>query len=134
YAAASAPVAALFAIMTKVGAYSILRVYPLIFGERAGELADMAEFWLWPLALLTLACGAVGALAASSLQGLLAYLAVLSMGTLLAGIAIGTPEALAATLFYTLHSTWMMGALFLLADLIARQRGVKGCQLVQGPA
>lgn len=35
YATASAPVAALFAIMTKVGIYSILRVYTLVFGDAA---------------------------------------------------------------------------------------------------
>lgn len=54
YAAASAPVAALFAIMTKVGIYSILRVYTLVFGDAAGELANLAQAWLWPLALATL--------------------------------------------------------------------------------
>ncbi|MEZ1842612.1 proton-conducting transporter membrane subunit, partial [Pseudomonas putida] len=73
YAAASAPVAALFAIMTKVGIYSILRVYTLVFGEAAGELANLAQAWLWPLALATLGLGAIGALAARTLQGLLAY-------------------------------------------------------------
>ncbi|MFI8747425.1 monovalent cation/H+ antiporter subunit D [Pseudomonas sp. NPDC077186] len=134
YAAATAPVAALFAIMTKVGLYSILRVYTLIFGDNAGELADMALQWLWPLALLTLGLGVIGAFAATSLQGLLAYLVVVSVGTLLAGIALGTAEALQAALFYLIHSTWMAGALFLIADLIARQRGVKGGQLVQGAA
>ena len=37
YSAASAPVAALFAIMTKVGIYSILRVYVTVFGPAAGD-------------------------------------------------------------------------------------------------
>ncbi|MHA6492940.1 monovalent cation/H+ antiporter subunit D [Pseudomonas borbori] len=134
YAAATAPVAALFAIMTKVGLYSILRVYTLIFGDQAGSLADMTQQWLWPLALLTIGLGAIGALAASSLHGLLAYLVLVSVGTLLAGIAIGTPEALSAALYYLIHSTWVAGGLFLLADLIARQRGVKQAELVQGPA
>jgi len=36
YAQAAAPVAALFAIMTKVGVYSILRVFVPIFGPEAG--------------------------------------------------------------------------------------------------
>jgi multicomponent K+:H+ antiporter subunit D len=36
YGFTSAPVAALFAVMTKVGVYVILRVYTLIFGEHAG--------------------------------------------------------------------------------------------------
>ncbi|SDH36087.1 monovalent cation/H+ antiporter subunit D [Pseudomonas panipatensis] len=134
YAEASAPVAALFSIMTKVGIYSILRVYTLIFGAQAGELANLAQDWLWPLALLGIVAGSLGALAASTLQGLLAYLVVLSAGTLMAALAIGTQAALGAALYYLLHSTWVAGGLFLLADLIARQRGDKGGELVQGPA
>ncbi|MBB4862757.1 multicomponent K+:H+ antiporter subunit D [Pseudomonas nitritireducens] len=134
YAEASAPVAALFSIMTKVGIYSILRVYTLIFGEQAGELANLAQAWLWPLALAGIVAGALGALAATTLQGLLSYLVVVSAGTLLAAIALGTPEALSAALYYMLHSIWVAGGLFLLADLIARQRGEKGGRLVQGPA
>lgn len=134
YAAATAPVAALFAIMTKVGLYSIVRVHTLIFGDDAGSLANMADAWLWPVALLTLALGVVGALAAASLHGLLAYLVVVSVGTLLAGIAIGSEQALAAALYYLIHSTWIAGGLFLLADLIARQRGEDDTQLVQGAA
>lgn len=133
YASATAPVAALFAIMTKIGLYSILRVYTLIFGDAAGSLAHLAQDWLWPLALLTIACGMLGTLAATSLHGLLAYLVVVSVGTVLAGIALGTPQALAAALFYLVHSTWIAGGLFLLADLIGRQRGVKTTDLVQGP-
>ncbi|MEC7729297.1 MAG: proton-conducting transporter membrane subunit, partial [Pseudomonadota bacterium] len=41
YSKATAPVAALFAVMTKVGIYAILRVYLLIFGDDAGELANL---------------------------------------------------------------------------------------------
>src|SRR5690606_2797386 len=62
YAAARAPVAALFAIMTKVGVYAILRVYTLIFGDNAGVLANMILPWLWPIALSTLVLGLIGAL------------------------------------------------------------------------
>ena len=46
YSAAPAPVAALFAIMTKVGAYAIIRVFTLVFGEEAGPLAGLADPWL----------------------------------------------------------------------------------------
>jgi multicomponent K+:H+ antiporter subunit D len=129
YSAASAPVAALFAIMTKVGVYSIVRVYSLIFGASAGLLADTALAWLWPLALATLALGALGALAARELRTLIAYLVVVSVGTLLAGFALDTPVALAAALYYLLHSTLVAGGLFLLAGLIRTQRGGEGDQL-----
>jgi multicomponent K+:H+ antiporter subunit D len=50
YASACAPVAALFAIMTKVGVYAIVRVFTLIFGAHAGVGADVATPWLLPLA------------------------------------------------------------------------------------
>ncbi|TBW08896.1 monovalent cation/H+ antiporter subunit D [Azotobacter chroococcum] len=134
YAAATAPVAALFAIMTKVGLYAILRVFTLIFGSGAGELADLAQPWLWPLAAMTLAAGVFGVLAARNLQTQLAYLVVVSVGTLLVGIALGTAEGFAAALYYLLHSTLVSGGLFLLADLIARQRGELGGELQHGPS
>ncbi len=60
YSATSAPVAALFAIMTKVGAYCLLRVGTLMFGEDAGPMANLYAHWLLPLALMTLIIGALG--------------------------------------------------------------------------
>ncbi|WP_304639782.1 monovalent cation/H+ antiporter subunit D [Pseudomonas sp.] len=134
YASATAPVAALFAIMTKVGLYSILRVYTLLFGEGAGELAQLVNDWLWPAALVTIALGAIGALAASTLSGLVAYLVVLSVGILLSGIAIGNQGALTAALYYLAHSTWISGALFLMAGMLGRMRGPRfGVRLLAGP-
>ena len=88
YAAACAPVAALFAIMTKVGVYSILRVHGVIFGIDAGELTESVAGWLLPLALTTSALGVLGALAAPNMARMVAYLTVSSVGTILAGIAL----------------------------------------------
>jgi len=123
YAAASAPVAALFAIMTKVGVYCIFRVYTVIFGDNAGELANVVEPWVWPLAMLTLAVGTIGALASPNLRTLAGNLVVVSVGTLLLAFAIRTPEATAAGMLYLVHSTLITGALFLIADMIGQQRG-----------
>lgn len=134
YASASAAVAALFAIMTKVGVYAIWRLCTLMYGPQAGPLSGLIEPWLWPLALTTVVLGSLGALAARSLPMLLAYLVVVSAGTLLAALAIGTQAAHSAALYYLMHSTLIAGGLFLLADLIARQRGDKAGRLVQGPA
>jgi multicomponent K+:H+ antiporter subunit D len=134
YASASAPVAALFAIMTKVGVYTIIRTYTLIFGEDAGFLAHLAWPWLWPVALVTLVLGLLGALAARELRVQIAYLVIVSVGTLLAGVALNSEAALGATLYYLLHSTWICAAFFLLADVIRRQRGACGDRIVNGPA
>ena len=133
YSAASAPVAALFAIMTKVGLYAILRVFTMIFGSEAGELANYANEWLWWLALLTVAFAAVGTLGAPSLQEQIAYLLLVSVGSLLAVFAQSTSASIGAGLYYLLHSTLVCGGLFLLADLLARQRGALAGALQVGP-
>jgi len=134
YAAAAAPVTALFAIMTKVGLYSILRVHTLIFGADAGDLSGLVHEALWVVALITLVAGCIGALGAASLERLVAYLVIVSVGTIAAGLALQTPEAIAATLYYLIHSTWIAGALFLLAGEFARMRGeVIGGRFVPGP-
>ena len=123
YAAASAPVAALFAIMTKVGVYGIIRVHALIFGVNAGESALVLAHWLLPVALLTSLLGALGALAAHSLKRLVAYLTVSSVGTILIAVSLSTQSSLAAALYYLMHSTLVIAGLFLFVELIALQRG-----------
>lgn len=123
YAAASAPVAALFAIMTKVGIYSILRIHTVIFGDGAGELSNIALPWLWPLALLTLTIGSIGVVASPTLRLTTANLVVISVGTLLLAIALNSELATSAALYYMVHSTLIAGALFLIADMVSSERG-----------
>ncbi|HEY9018010.1 monovalent cation/H+ antiporter subunit D [Thiomicrospira sp.] len=124
YAQTSAPVAALFAIMTKVGIYSIIRVHGTIFGEQAGDLANFYTPWVLSLGLVTLLLAAFGVMAARGLREQVAYLVLASVATLLIGVGLNSPEALTATLYYLIHSTLIAGGMFLLADVIARGRGV----------
>jgi multicomponent K+:H+ antiporter subunit D len=133
YAHTSAPVAALFVIMTKVGAYSILRVMTLIFGAQAGGVA-LIEPWLLPLALATLLIGLLGALAARGLREQAAYLVVASVGTLLTAFSLGSVAGIAAGLYYLPHSVFTGAALFLLADRIAQGRGSLADRFEPGPA
>ena len=117
YAAASAPVAALFAIMTKVGVYAIIRVHGVIFG------VDVVQPVLLPLALATSVVGVLGALAAHTLPRLVAWLTVASVGTILVAVGLFDPAAWAAGLYYLLNSTLVIAGLFLLSELVAAQRG-----------
>ncbi len=123
YANAPAPVAALFAIMTKVGAYAILRFYTLIFGPEVQATEGLAGDWLLPAALFTLGAGAVGVLGARDIGRLIAFGAIASMGTLLTAVALFTPQAAAAALYYAVHSTFAAALLFLIADMIIERRG-----------
>lgn len=133
YSKATAPVAALFAVMTKVGIYAILRVYLLIFGDDAGELANLGMDWLFPIALATLAMGVVGALGSGSLKTLVAWQVIISVGTLLAPISLGSEAGLSAALFYLLSTTWTVGGLFLVSELVANQRGSAQDRIVTAP-
>lgn len=121
YANTMAPVAALFAIMTKVGAYALLRADTLMFGNDSGALAGLFDAWLLPLALATLATGMIGALAAPSLRQLAAWLVIASIGLLLTAFSCG-PAGIAAGLYYLPHSTFAAALLFLLAEALKRRR------------
>ena len=122
YASAAAPVAALFAIMTKVGVYAILRLTTLVLGADGGSLAGIVQPALPALALATLVLGAAGALAAARLRELVAYLLVASAGTLLFAIGLQRADATAAGLVYMVNSTCAAAAWFLIADRIATRR------------
>ena len=122
YAAAPGPVGALFAIMTKVGAYAIIRVYTLIFPPTVPSMADLFEIWLMPAALLTLAVGMTGILASRNLERLTAFAVLGSMGNLLVAIALFTQQATGVALYYTVHSVLASALLFLVADLVIGQR------------
>ncbi len=132
YANAPAPVAALFAIMTKVGAYSILRMHTLVFAPNSPEVAGLVDALLPPAALLTLAIGAAGTLGASHMMRMVAFGAIGSMGTLLIAVSMATPEATTAALYYMIHSTFATAAMFLVADLVIERRGAGGA-LIPGP-
>lgn len=123
YSSTTAPVAALFAIMTKVGVYAIVRVFTLAFGPTAGGAAQVAVPWLLPLALATLVAGTLGVLASTDLRRLFAYFVVVSMGTLLTAVGLFSNQSLTAALVYLSHTTLVTAALFILADLIHIQRG-----------
>ncbi|MFN3351091.1 monovalent cation/H+ antiporter subunit D [Pseudorhodoplanes sp.] len=128
YASTSPPAAALFAIMTKVGAYSIIRIYTLIFGADAGALANIALPWIMPAAIVTLVFGTFGVVASRSIPDLVAYSVVASMGTLLIAVGLNSADGLAAALYYAVQSTLTSAGLFLLAGLLANRDGIAHAQ------
>lgn len=134
YAATSAPAAAIFMIMTKVGAYAILRVYGLVFGAEAGSLALVAAPFVLPAAAATLVLGAVGVLGSRSLRALVAFSVVASMGTLLIALGLFDAAGVTAALYYLVHSTLAGAALFLIAGIVTDARASAADRLEAAPA
>ena len=133
YAATAPVVAALFAIMTKVGVYAMIRTVPLIFGDAAGAAAWVPAPWLLPAAVLTAIVGFAGVLAARAMREQAAFAILGSTGTLLLAVSSWTQATTAASLFYLAHATLAGAALFLVADATLRRRGQYGDATVPSP-
>jgi multicomponent K+:H+ antiporter subunit D len=126
YAAASAPVAALFPLMTKVGIYAILRLSTLFFSAAAGASAHFGASVLVYGGLVTVAFGVLGLLASLRLGRIAGFSIIVSSGTLLAAIGLGVDSVTSTALFYLLSSTLAASLLFLLVELVERQRSDGG--------
>ena len=84
--------------------------------------SGLQDVWLLPAALISLAIGMIGVLAAKKLDRLVAFSVIGSMGMVMVSISIFTPESIAAALYYIVHSTLAAGALFLICDLVRTGR------------
>ena len=122
YAAASPPVACIFAVLTKVGAYILLRLWFLLFGAEAGASAQFGGEWLLVGGIATIAFGAIGTLASQDLARLAAFSLLVSSGTVLSAIGLGEVGVTGGALFYLVSSTLGVGAFFLLVELVERGR------------
>ncbi|AKJ30070.1 monovalent cation/H+ antiporter subunit D [Caldimonas brevitalea] len=122
YAAASTPVAALFAVMTKVGVYAVLRLWTLCFPATAGDSALFgSEALVWG-GLVTLGFGTIGMLASHSFARVVSFSIIASSGTLVAATGFDDPALTAGALFYLASATLAGAAMFLLVELLDRAR------------
>ena len=127
YMAAAPPVAAMFAMLTKVGVYVILRISSLAFGAGATHMTGLGSEFLATGGMATIAFGMVGVLASQGLGRLAGCSVLVSSGTVItvAGlVGIGGGSALmAAGLYYLVASTLAISALFLVVELVEREQG-----------
>ncbi|MEM8759329.1 MAG: proton-conducting transporter membrane subunit [Pseudomonadota bacterium] len=120
YHTPAAATSALFsALLTKVGVYSLLRVFTLIF-DPGNEVVATA---LLVAAGFTIALGAIGAAAEGEMRRIFSFHIVSQIGVMTLGLAIGTKLALAGAIFYFFHHIPAMMGLILLGGLIGRECG-----------
>ncbi len=109
-------VSAIFAaLLTKVGVYSLIRVFTLVFPE-SGDIAREVMIWV---AVATMVLGALGALAESDIRRFVSFTVVSGVGVMVGGLAIGSELAFLGTVFYFIHSIIISAALFIAAGMIS---------------
>jgi multicomponent K+:H+ antiporter subunit D len=116
YAAAAAPAAALFSVLSKVGIYGVVRVWFVVFGGEPG-----APFLAYG-GMATLAFGTIGMLSSQDLGRIASFSLLASSGILLGAIGLGGVMATAAAIYYLVASTLGIAAFFLLIELVQRSR------------
>lgn len=106
-------------LLTKVGAYALLRALVMILpGSR-----DVLEPVLVAIAVGTLLVAPLGAIAETNLRRAIGFLVIGGIGAIVAGIAIGSETAVAGAGFYIVHAMLTMTGLYLVAGMIERQTG-----------
>lgn len=115
-----APIAAIFAgLLTKVGIYSLLRVFSLLFPDPTGYTQGV----LLVLAGATMLVGVFGALVQENILRLMSFLVISAMGYVLMGFAFFTTLGLVGAIFYILQDVPVKTTLFLIGGLMERETG-----------
>jgi multicomponent Na+:H+ antiporter subunit D len=127
YPTAPAPVTAVFAgLLTKVGVYALIRTETEIFRDNDINLL------LLIVALATMIVGVLGAVAQAELKRILSFTLVSHIGYMIFGLAIATPAAIGATIYYIVHHIVVQTTLFLAIGLVERRAGSTSVLRVRG--
>ncbi len=113
-------VSAIFAgLLTKVGVYSLIRVFSLLFVQNI----TLTHGIILILAGLTMVTGVLGAVAQNEFRRVLAFHSISQIGYMIMGLGLFTPLALAGAIFYIMHHTVVKMNLFLVSGIVHRLRG-----------
>ena len=114
-----AAVGALLAgLLTKVGVYSMIRVFTLLFPDPNANVYRV----LLVLSAVTMVVGLIGALAQQDFRRVLSFNLIGHIGFTTVGLALWTPAALGGSILYVLHHMLVISTLFLVSGLFLRLR------------
>jgi multicomponent Na+:H+ antiporter subunit D len=114
-----APVGAVFAgLLTKVGVYALVRIFTLLFQGGPSLLPAL----LLAMSAATMVIGLIAAQRERDFRRILSFNLVGHIGYTTASLALLTPAALAAAIFYVLHHIIVITNLFLVSGVLLRLR------------
>jgi multicomponent Na+:H+ antiporter subunit D len=110
-----AAVSAIFAgLLTKVGIYTLIRVFTLLFVQDVAYTHTL----LLIVSGLTMLTGVLGAVVQNEFRRTLSFLIVSHTGYMLMGLALYSPLALAGSVFYITHHIIVITNLFLVSGVV----------------
>lgn len=118
----------LIALMTKVGIYTLIRFFIIIFPLEGTLLRPVFMI----LSGLTMVVGVFGAAAQTDFRKILSFHIVSQIGYMLMGLAIGTPLAIAGALFFILHNVLVKTNLFFISGLVGEMSGTYSLKKLGG--
>ena len=113
-------VSAIFAgLLTKVGVYTLIRVFTLLFSQDIAYTHDI----ILVIACLTMVTGVLGAMAQNEFRRILSFHIISQVGYMVLGLGLFTPLALAGSIFYIMHHIIVKTNLFLVSGVARRLQG-----------
>jgi multicomponent Na+:H+ antiporter subunit D len=123
-------------LLTKVGVYSLLRVFVMTFRQEGHELAAAV---LLVVAGFTMLLGVIGAVCQWEIRRILAWHSVSQIGYMVLGIGLCAdaalaPAAVAAAIVFVVHHSVVKSSLFLLGDAAELATGSSALKRMGGAA
>jgi len=113
-------ISAIFAgMLTKVGVYSLMRVFTLLFINNVDYTHTII---LW-VSAFTMVVGVLGAASQYDMRRILSFHIISQIGYMILGLALYTPLAIAGGVFYIMHHIIVKANLFLVSGLVNRLKG-----------
>jgi multicomponent Na+:H+ antiporter subunit D len=135
--------AAFGGLLTKVGAYVLIRVFVMVFGPADGSVAAAVRPLLLSAAGITMFLGVLGAVSMNSVRRILSVHVMSQVGYMVMAVGLGlavgiTAEnrelAVAGGVFFVLHNMVVKSSLFLCGGLMCRYAGTDNLDRMGGLA
>ncbi|EHJ06720.1 Na+/H+ antiporter Mnh2 subunit D [Staphylococcus simiae] len=131
YAVLNTELAALFAaLMTKVGAYALIRFFTLMFDEHT----NITHPLLVVMSCVTMVIGAFGVIAYKDIKKIAAYQVILSIGFIILGLGTNTFSGINGAIFYLVNDIVVKTLLFFIIGSLVYISGYRQFQYLSGLA
>ena len=131
YAVLNTELAALFAaLMTKVGAYALIRFFTLLFDHHPSVTHTLLVF----MACITMIIGAFGVIAYKDIKKIAAYQVILSIGFIILGLGSHTISGVNGAIFYLANDIIVKTLLFFVIGSLVYMSGYRNYQYLSGLA